>query len=79
MYRWLEQYQNEITHTTSISDLMLDVEIDEPIEFADKQSLPVDQIVYQKVCLHTAIKADQIYVPRLDLSSNTRFTCSVHI
>lgn len=51
MYRWLEQYQNEITHTTSISDLMLDVEIDEPIEFADKQSLPVDQIVYQKVCL----------------------------
>ena len=51
MYRWLEQYQDEITHTTSISDLMPDVEIDELIEFADKQSLPVDQIVYQKVCL----------------------------
>lgn len=51
MYRWLELYQNENTRTTSISDLMPDMGIDEPIEFADKQSLPVDRIVYQKVCL----------------------------
>ena len=51
MYRWLEQYQNESTHTTSISDQTLDVETDESIEFADKQSLPVDRIVYQKICL----------------------------
>ena len=51
MYRWLEKYQNESTHTTSISDLIPDLENDEPIEFADKQSLSVDRIVYQKVCL----------------------------
>ena len=51
MYRWLEQSQNESTHTASISDLMPDIEIDEPIEFADKRSLPVDRVVYQKVCL----------------------------
>ena len=51
LYRWLEKYQNESTHTASISDLIPDIEIDEPIEFADKQSLPVDRIVYQKICL----------------------------
>ena len=51
MYRWLEQYQNENTLTISISDLIPDIEIDEPIEFADKRSLSVDRIVYQKVCL----------------------------
>ncbi len=51
MYLWLEQYQNEKTLTISISDLVPNIEIDEPIEFADKQSLPVDRIVYQKVCL----------------------------
>ena len=51
MYRWLEQYQNKSNHTTSISDLVLDLENDEPIEFVDKQSLPVEQIIYQKVCL----------------------------
>ena len=51
MYRWMEQYQNKSIHTTAISDLMPDIDIDEPIEFTDKQSLPVDRIVYQKVCL----------------------------
>lgn len=51
LYRWLEKYQNKSTHTASISDLIPDIEIDEPIEFADKQSLPVDRIVYQKICL----------------------------
>lgn len=51
MYRRLEQYQNESTHTTSISNLIPDIEIDEPIEFADKQSLPVERIVYLKICL----------------------------
>lgn len=51
MYRWSGQYQDEGVHTTSISGLMPDVENDEQIEFADKQSLPVDRIVYQKVCL----------------------------
>ena len=51
MYRWLEQYQNKSNHTTSISNLIPNIEIDEPIEFADKRSLPVDRVVYQKVCL----------------------------
>ncbi len=51
MYRWLEQHQNECTHTISISDLISDVKNDEPIEFVDKQSLPVDRIVYKKICL----------------------------
>ncbi len=51
MYRWLEKYQNERVHTTFVSNLTPDREIEEPSELVDQQSLSVDRIVYQKICL----------------------------
>lgn len=51
MHRWLERYQGERTHSASISDVTSDDEDSDPIEFKDKQSLPVDWIVYRKICV----------------------------
>lgn len=50
MHRWLEWYQYERNHTISISDLTSEGEVDEHIEFIDRQSMPPDRVVYQKVC-----------------------------
>lgn len=51
MYRWLERYRDDDIRMDSNCCVPFDEEDDSSIELMDKQSLPVDRIVYQKVCV----------------------------